>query len=239
MKNKTIVSLGVLMSLSSASTYAALSSSALLAFDAGISTCSSSGVSCSFQGSYFSVDTDGSDDFSSYESIAISPGTDGGLLIGQAQLAGNSHTGSPDGTEVAPFDAPWSFGANTGMHQSTSPVNILSDDGSGNVTLDFSGWGVLWNGLPNIDLGGDTVNFAAETGVATLTCAFDCSYGDTFILDYAAHVPLDDPNNFGGVYWGLHLEGTVSAVPVPAALWLFGSGLLVLASTSRRRKVVI
>ncbi len=34
----------------------------------------------------------------------------------------------------------------------------------------------------------------------------------------------------------LYLEGTISAVPVPAAVWLFGSGLLGLAAVAKRRK---
>ncbi|HHJ16538.1 MAG TPA: VPLPA-CTERM sorting domain-containing protein, partial [Gammaproteobacteria bacterium] len=32
------------------------------------------------------------------------------------------------------------------------------------------------------------------------------------------------------------LEGTVGAVPVPAAAWLFGSGVVGLAGVARRRR---
>ena len=152
-------------------------------------------------------------------------------MLGQAQLA--SIPASLDGTEIAPFDSPWQFLGVYGAHQSTSPVTIFSDDGNGNVQLDFSGWGVTWNGIPNIDLGG-SVDFS-DTGLAVVTCALDCSDGDIFTLDYSAHVPLDDPNGFAGVPWRIHLEGVVSAVPVPAAVWLFGSGLLGLIGFARRK----
>jgi len=228
-KNKYVLSLSVLLSFSTLSAEAALSSNALLAFDAGVLGGAYNTEIIS--GSYFAVDTGGDGVLDVYDRVAISPGTDGGLLVGQTQLAANSHAGSPDGTEISPFDAPWTFLGNTGMHQSTLPVNILSDDGSGNVLLDFSGWGAIWNGVNEINLGGDT-NYS-ETGVATVACGFDCSYGDSFALNYAVHVP---DGAFMGVYWGLHLEGTVSAVPIPAAVWLFGSGFVALLGIASRRK---
>jgi len=234
-KKYLAISFGVLASVSALSSEAALSSSALLGFDSGVPVFDTFGNIIDIQGSYFSVDSNSDGVFTVFESIAISPGTDGGLLIGQTQMAANSHSGAPDGTETAPFDSPWSFLGNTGMHQSTSPVNIISDNGLGAVELDFSGWGAAWNGIPNIDLGGDSVNFS-ETGIATVTCNLDCSDGDTFILSYAAHVPLTDPTGFGGVYWGIHLEGVVSTVPVPAAVWLFGSGLIGLIGIARGKK---
>lgn len=237
MNNKMMFSsLAVLLSANTGLAEAALSSSALLAFDTGYQICDSSGVCTGMTGSYFSVDTNDDGSFTAYESIGISPGTDGGLLVGQAQLASNSHSGYPDGTEIAPFDSPWTFLGNTGMHQSTTPTYIISDDGVGNVQLDFSGWSAVWNGNPDIDLGGDSANYASETGLATVTCGIDCSQGDSFTLDYAAHVPLNN-SGLGGVYWGIHLEGTISAVPVPAAIWLFGSGLIALFAASRKRVV--
>ena len=234
-KKYLAISFGVLTSVSAVSSEASLSSSALLAFDSGVPIYDSFGNLIDMQGSYFSVDTNGDGVFTVYESIAISPGTDGGLFLGQAQLASIPSTSTLDGTEIALFDSPWLFLGQYGAHQSTSPVTIFSDDGNGNVLLDFSGWSVTWNGLPNINLGGDSVNFS-DTGLATVTCTLDCSDGDTFTLDYSAHVPLDDPNGFAGVPWSMHLEGTVSAVPVPAAVWLFGSGLIGLIGIARRKK---
>lgn len=162
-----------------------------------------------------------------------------GIVLGSTQLASGSHSGAINGSESPSIDLAWEFSGNTGMHQSTSDINILSDDGAGNFELDFTGWSVTWNGVPNIPMGGDSANFAADTGIATLSCSSAaCTNGDTYTLDYAAHVPLDFPG-FGGAAYTLHLEGVVSAVPVPAAVWLFGSGLIGLAGVARRKKATV
>ncbi len=52
--------------------------------------------------------------------------------------------------------------------------------------------------------------------------------------------PKGDVSGFGGVLYGLHLEGKIgggAAVPVPAAAWLFGSGLIGLVGIARRKTV--
>ncbi len=96
-------------------------------------------------------------------------------------------------------------------------------DAAGNVTGTTDIGGVFNNG----------------SGVGSIVCAVDCATGDTYTLDYTATVPQADPSNFGGVDYALHLEGTIgdapSAVPVPAAVWLFGSGLLGLVGVARRK----
>ena len=152
-------------------------------------------------GSYVAIDADGSGSFSIHERVAISPGPDGGIIVGQLQPASGSHMGCPDGTENASLDVPWCFFNVTGMHQVTgSPV---LDNGDG--TLDFSGWGVTWNGIENIDFGG-YVPFG-DTGLATLDCTSDpCSPEDAYTIDYYAHVPAGDPSNLGGLPYQLHLE---------------------------------
>ena len=153
-----------------------------------------------------------------------------GIVIGTAQAATGSHSGAPDGTESPNIDNPWLFFSNTGMHGTQSAVNILSDDGAGNVTLDFSGWYVTWNEIPIIDMGS-----GASNGIATMTCASACETGDTYTLSYAATVPPGDPSGFGNVSYTLSLNGSISEIPVPAAVWLFGSGLLGLVGVARRK----
>ena len=120
------------------------------------------------------------------------------------------------------------------MHQTTSPISILTDDGSGQVTLDFSGWSIVWSDDSLVmDLGGHHPLFTGDTGIATLTCSNDCSAGDSFVLEYRSRVTSTP---FDGIHYGLHLEGVISAVPVPAAAWLFGSGLIGLLGVAQKRR---
>lgn len=150
-------------------------------------------------------------------------------------LSDGSHSGAP-GTVGVPatavenpqIDAPWLFFSNTGMHGSTSQISLTADGASGG-TLDMSGWYVHWNDV-QIDM--------SSGGTAALTCSTANCDGGTYTATYAAVVPNDGTTNFGNVNYTLNLQGTItpSAVPVPAAVWLFGSGLLGLVGVARRRK---
>ena len=239
---KSVIGSAIAVALGSSMFTATTAQATTLNFDAGVGVCVVGGTypDCLYgasdvvSGSFFSMDADGNGSVAGNEKTPISQFN--GIILDTIQAASGSHTGVIDGTENPNIDNPWEFFGNTGMHQTTSPVTVLTDDGAGNMTLDFSGWNVTWNGIASIPMGGDTANFASDTGIATLTCAVDCGDGDTYVLDYAAHVPLNDPSNFGGVAYALHLEGTISAVPVPAAVWLFGSGLLGLVGVARRKK---
>ena len=241
-------------------------------------------------GSWFAIDHDGSDDITTGEQTTIGGinglAVDGVTI----QAASGSHSGLPgctfdggacstgritddpattsidettsgvDFVEAGDIDNPWAFFGQTGMHQTTSPVSTLSNDGAGNVTLDFSGWAWTWNGIPSISLGGDPANLgsALNTGIATMSCytsitystadfgnvygaATDCVDGAQYELEYKASFPLNDISGFGGAPYIAHLEGTISgelpsAVPIPAAVWLFSSGLIGLIGIARRKK---
>ena len=178
-------------------------------------------------GNYFAMDTAG-DGIDTGDRTAIEVGTAGGITLGATTLSGE-------------IDAPWVFFGPTGTHKVDSAITIVGDDGSvdGTVDLDFSGWRVFWNNT-NINMGGSTTTTPSwpDTGLATITCGSDCSVGDTYSLDYAAHVPDDGATDFGNVSYAFHIEGTIgtSEIPVPAAVWLFGSGLLGLVGVARRRK---
>ena len=191
--------------------------------------------SCSYgtnvtSGSWFGMDGNGSGTITNGEKVRIDVLAD--YNFSDLTVATGSHAGSINGTE-SPVSDIWEFFGGTGMNYLTSP---MVDNGDG--TVDMSGWTVAWNGIAAIPMGGDTANFASDTGLATLTCGTDCAVNDTFTLTYEAHVPLGDASGFGGVLYALNLEGTVasvSAVPVPAAVWLFGSGLLGLVGVARRK----
>ena len=181
--------------------------------DYGIGTVPNCTIKSIPEANYFGMDQDGGG-VSNGERTAIFAGTGGLNLGGGPQVVGE-------------IDATWSFYNASGNHITlgTGP-SVATDDGSGNATLDMSGWTVFWNGGNiNMGLGADAV----------VTCGNTCESGDTFVLDYAAQVPT---GGFSGVNYVLHMTGTIgaSAVPVPAAVWLFGSGLLGLVGVARRRK---
>ena len=173
-------------------------------------------------GSYFSMDTNGDGNING-EKTPI--GSFNGLHFGTAQGATGSHTGAPDGTESPDIDAPWNFFGNTGMHSTTAPT---TDNGDGTINL---AWEVTWNGIPSIPM--------APTSATTIVCdgSGTCSDSSNYTIDGAFHV---GGAGFTSVAYTVHLEGhvgsAVSAIPVPAAAWLFGSGLVGLAGIARRRK---
>lgn len=223
---------------------AALSSTAVLNFDAPVYDANGLVVA----GSSFGVDFTGDGIVDVTERTGLTAYD--GLILGVAQ------PGSPTAPGI---DQSWQFFGNPGIHMTTSPVTILSDDGLGNVELDFSAWAINWNGI-DIGLGGAAWG-SNPSGVAQLTCQTDCSAGDAFSLFYTATV-TEGP--FMGVRYrlgfdsgslaslsaaetilgglvedqGIIASGTIGAsvVPVPAAVWLFGSGLIGLVGVARSKK---
>lgn len=120
------------------------------------------------------------------------------------------------------------------MHYTTSPITILNATGNA-ATLDFSGWSWSFNNAAAaFNLGSGAWGGNAD-GVAELTCAVDCGNGDSYALYYSATVPADEPNGYAGFQYELNLTGTISAVPVPPAIWLLGSGLLGLVGIAKRK----
>jgi hypothetical protein len=239
MNKKTVLSsaIGLVLGGAALSANAALTSGATLSFSLG----SAAVVACTYGttppcakagynitdvvGSYFSMDTN-SNGVEPGEKTPI--GSLNGIVIGAIQSASGSHPGSINGTENPNIDSPWTFFGGTGMHQTTSAITALTVTANG-ATLDMSGWNVTWNGIASIPL--------TQTGLATMACTAGSSCSDTssYVLDAAFHV---NGAGFTTVAYTVHLEGTVSstAVPIPAAAWLFGSGLLGLAGVARRRK---
>ncbi len=212
--NRTVLqtALGITVGSMAASNAIAYGTGDVIGFKQGQRVCVIGGTypNCDYavvevKGSYFAMDTNGDGQFSGNERTPIAPGPSGGIIIGVPQPAYGSHAGCPDGSERPGPDAPWCFFGNTGMHQTASvPV---TDNGDG--TLNFTGWGVTWNGIPNIPLGGDPANFADDTGRAIISCIDVACAKST--IDYTAHIPNGDPSSFGSVLYGLHLEtGTVA-----------------------------
>ena len=229
--------------------WAQLTGSSTLAFDAGFTTvtgCSAgavfTGSACTIGGSpvtlaeitdiggsWFGMDFDGDSTIQAFEKTPISQFAP--IHLGTVQLSSGQHTGIVDGSESPAIDNPWNFAGNTGMHTLMSPISVISDFGS-TKTLDFSGWGLNWGNIGPGGAGGPSVPLG---GTATIVCSTSsCSAGSTYVLDMAVHVP----QVFTSTTYALHLEGAVgvSAVPLPAAAWLFGSGVVGLAGVARRRR---
>lgn len=162
--------------------------------------------------------------------------TNGDGILDGAAGAGYSTTL----TSMANIFAPFSF-FGTPTHVGTLPVSY--QNGSANVapsadvdlgncvgsvcvlSVDLSSWEVFWNGS-SFQQGPRPVN----TGPFTMaTGTLDISTGH-YELSWASQIYQGPFNGVTG-YW--HIEGT-HAVPVPAAVWLFGSGLLGLISAARR-----
>ena len=204
---------------------AALASSAILDFSDSVNACVIGGTypNCDHEittvtGSYFGMDTSGDQIIQDSEKNALtSAGT--GITLGTAQGVGE-------------IDMTWSFGGNEGNHYSKQGLSVVSAAGN-TASIDMTGWTIFWGG-GDIDLGQGT---DSSDHFATVTCAVDCSVGDSFVLDYTAIV--QSPGTLNGFFYALHLEGTVAAVPVPAAVWLFGSGLAGLVTVARRRNLFI
>lgn len=166
-------------------------------------------------GSWFGVDTNGNGELAETERFVTNPGSAGGLIVGATQAPGEIEQGHFYG-----YDA-WLY--------------TVSAPTSGDGTLDLSGLRWSWNSVNWTFSGGawtptNAADFGAPTsGYTDGVAMFSWSgvYGDSYSLWYSATEPVGSPTGCGGCRFFWHLEGTVvSAVPVPAAAWLFGSGLL-------------
>jgi len=124
-----------------------------------------------------------------------------GPVIGSAP--GESYAGG----NVGPI-ADWNFFGNLGTNSHAGLVVFNND-----TAVDMSTWLVNWGPVPIIDMGG-------PGGVGTLACTGGidvnaCEQGESFTLDYAAVVPAGDPSGFGGVAYGIHLEGFIRTIGPP------------------------
>ena len=79
---------------------------------------------------------------------------------------------------------------------------------------------------------GTMFNWNGNNGIPVLAI-FDCGAGNAGDACVGTGTPMQTPPFKGAAPV---FNGTVSAVPVPAAAWLMGSGLLGLVGVARRRK---
>ena len=174
---------------------------------------------------YFAMDSAG-DGFDNSDRVAIEAGLDGGILLGVSQMVTSEVIGVPGSIDVT-----WNFFGNPGNHIQDGTISVATAAGN-TATINMTGWTVFWGDPTSPDRGAIDMGTGAD---AVVTCGVDCGLNDTFTLDYTAVVPS---GAFQGVAYQLHLTGTIggAVIPVPAAVWLFGSGLLGLVGVARRRK---
>ena len=107
-------------------------------------------------------------------------------------------------------------------------------------TITLSGGTSAFSTLFSLDPGLDNLN--GYTGFNSVSAAASAAAAPETFAIYALAIPLTGSGTFSGIQ--LDISGFsavpslvgVTAVPVPAAVWLFGSGLIVLAGAARRRK---
>ena len=137
------------------------------------------------------------------------------------------------------------YGWHAGLHFVGGTTITVEPGGGYNTPLDENGdpFGnpVGWAGLYNADSFGVNVNYNMTYSPDNLIGFTDVPYHGVRITlrlpDYLEDNVIVSSGSFGfrangsGEYTEI-----ISAVPIPAALWLFGSGLLGLVGIARRRK---
>lgn len=134
-----------------------------------------------------------------------------------------------------------------GVRSGYAPVT--GDLTNNTLSLDLSSWTFFWNGnLYNMgsssDLEENSVCWQLSDNVGTINCStaittsYDASSGAFTARWDAVHLGYDSlpANGFAGVLSTFEITGFVTAVPVPAAGWLFVSGLIGLIGIAGRQR---
>ena len=244
-KSALVTAMSVVIGITSFNAQAvAFQNGDVLTIDAGVVNTDAYGNTSINTGSFFGMDLNGDSKVQQGEKVALAQGTTG-LTIGQTTGAGASHSGAPLPEDMGEITAPWLFYSNTGSDQLT--IAATGDTTSG---LDMSGWTVNWiDHVLDMGTGAwnvlncsashlDCVGATVVDGIADVS--WSGVYGDSYTLYYTATI---QSGGFTGTQYFLKLTGTVEEglvpeVPVPATVWLFGSGLLGLVGVARGKKLV-
>lgn len=183
--------------------------------------------------SYFLDQSNDLPDGINYAQVTISDGTGGNIdfSVDVLESAFSISPGANFGMQSFSFNYDLSLSVNSANIQDIDPSSwtILQDanagGGFGKFMFELSGDGSSRTSLLSFSISGvngDTVNDYA------IGSTLNPSSGEFF----AAHIAGFDTTN--GVD-SAQFSGSTMVVPVPAALWLFGSGLIGLVAVSRRK----
>lgn len=211
MKNTKLEVLSIATLLAVSANVSAFNNGDIINFEPGVTECLIPGI-CVYipeletvtQGSYFALDLNYNGNFEPHERIALSPGPDGGIIIGALQPGSG-------------IDMPWGFSNDFGSHQTTTIPVTQNVDGS----LDFSGWEAVWgNHIFSLGIGSS----------ATVSCngPLPCNVNDSYQIDYTAYVTSP---SFYGLGYQLHLENTAVIPSLEVSIALNGASVQECAST--------
>lgn len=158
-------------------------------------------------------------------------------------------SGSASGS-LGTIDGVFGVGAITSTATPAGPVETAAVSGTGTLTIIDSGSNALTADLDWIDvfsigaLGGANVQASANlssisySGSDTdLLALFNGGSGaQTLTYQFGTGTSLTDLFENSSTTTSTSFSGSINAVPVPAAIWLFGSGLIGLVGMSRRKK---
>jgi len=185
--------------------------------------------------SFFLDQSDTLDDGINYLQVTVSDGAAGDIDFSVAVLsdafdtAGTSNFGMQ--TFSFNYDASLSISAANIVNVDPSSWNIVEDKNAGGGFGKFE-FQLKGNGSTRTEL----LTFSIS-GVSGDT-VYDYALGATATSEFfAAHVAGFNTTN--GVTSAQFAGSTPAVVPVPAAVWLFGSGLLALSGVARRRRAIV
>ncbi len=194
-------------------------------------------------------------------SFAMNGGVPDAFVIGDyADMTVGGYDGSaPTGPNFSSTSiVSFAFGTNGNVAVYTAPADDVNsgfaaptgDITGGTATLELDSWTAWWNGTAfnqgSTSTKGPTETCVYNAGSFSNVCS-TAVVVDSYDAGTGAFTASWDSVVVGGAFngslgnWeisGVMSTGAPAEVPVPAAVWLFGSGLVGLAGIARRRKAV-